>query len=71
MFAVHYFTNKDLLLSQLTRIVPAVGDELKIKGRKGKVVSVKEVDEKIIHVQIALEAVKSKVIVDPSKNKKR
>ena len=71
MFAVHYFTNKDLLLSQLTRIVPAVGDELKIKGRKGKVVSVKEVDEKIIHVQIALEAVKSKVVVDPSKNKKR
>jgi hypothetical protein len=71
MFAVHYFTNKDLLLSQLTRIVPAVGDELKIKGRKGKVVSVKEVDEKIIHVQMALEAVKSKVVIDPSKNKKR
>ncbi len=71
MFAVHFFEKKNLLLSQLTRIIPGVGEDLKIKGRKAKVLSIKHVDEKNIHVIVALEVVKSKVFVDTSKNKKR
>lgn len=72
MFAVHFFENKNQLLTQLLRRVPSVGEDLTIKGRKGKVSSVTSIDEKNIHVQIILETVKSnKLIVDNSKKKKR
>ncbi len=72
MFAVHFFENKNQLLCQLLTRVPTVGEELTIKGRKGKIVSVKNVDEKHINVQIALEAVKKNTpVVDNSKKKKR
>lgn len=72
MFNVYFFENKNPLLSQLLKRVPAVDEALTIKGRKGKVSSVTNIDEKNIHVQVILETVnKSKVIVDNSKKKKK
>jgi hypothetical protein len=73
MFVVNFFENKNHLLSQLLRRVPAVGEDLTIKGRKGKVSSVNNIDEKNIHVEVVLEAVnKNKTaLVDNSKKKKR
>ncbi|WP_264188222.1 hypothetical protein [Mesobacillus subterraneus] len=62
------------MLNQLLKRVPEVGEDLKIKGRKGKVASVTEIDEKTYHVQVALEAkVKAKpgAAADPAKKKKR
>ena len=71
MFAVHFFENKNLLLSQIRQRAPSVGEDLKIKGRKGKVSSVNSVNDTIIHVQVILETVnKKKLIVDNSKKKK-
>jgi hypothetical protein len=72
MFVVYFFDNKNLLLSQLRKQAPSVGEDLTIKGRKGKVSSVNRVDEKNIHVQVALEVVsKNKLLVDNSKKKKK
>ena len=72
MFAVHFFNNKNNLLSQLLRNIPVVGEKLSIKGRKGTVLSVLNIDEKTIHVQVSLETVtKNKFMVDNSKKKKR
>lgn len=72
MFVVYFFDNKNLLLTQLLKHVPTVGEELTIKGRKGKVSSVSSIDERKIHVQVILENVnKNKLIVDNSKKKKR
>jgi hypothetical protein len=72
MFVVHFFENKNALLNQLLKRVPAVGEDLTIKGRKGKVTSVTEVDEKTVHVQVTLEAIKkATLIADPGKKKKR
>ncbi|CRK82797.1 hypothetical protein [Neobacillus massiliamazoniensis] len=72
MFVVHFFDNKKLLLNQLLKRVPSVGEDLTIKGRKGKVSSVVSIDEKNYHVQVLLETVnKNKLIVDNSKKKKR
>jgi len=72
MFVVYFFDNKNLLLSQLLKSVPAVGEDLTIKGRKGKVSSVNNIDEKNVHVQITLESVKKITpLVDNSKKKKR
>lgn len=72
MFAVHFFQNKNLLLTQLLKRVPSVGEHITIKGRKGVVSSVASMDEKNIHVQIILENITKKpLIVDHSKKKKR
>ncbi|MCM3727009.1 hypothetical protein M3226_15090 [Neobacillus cucumis] len=73
MFAVHFFENKNLLLSQLLQRVPSVGEELKIKGRKGKVSSVTNVEQNKFHVQVVIEKVtKGKTaVVDQSKKRKR
>jgi hypothetical protein len=71
VFVVNFYENRNLLLSQLLKQVPAVGDELKIKGRKGKVANVTAEGSKI-DVQVKLEAVqKGKLVEDLSKKKKR
>jgi hypothetical protein len=73
MFDVYFFENKNLLLSQVRKLVPAEGEDIKIKGRKGKVLNVTSVDEKKIHVHVSLETISksSKLVVDNSKKKKR
>ena len=74
MFVVHFLENKNQLLSQLLKNVPSVGEVVVIKGRKGKVTSITNLDEKNIQVQLFFEKVivnKGKAIVDNSKKKKR
>ncbi|MFL6562523.1 MAG: hypothetical protein ACJ8MO_41290, partial [Bacillus sp. (in: firmicutes)] len=72
MFAVHFIENNNVVLTQLLQRVPAEGEELRIKGRKGKVSSVKTIDDLNIHVQVIFEVVKkNNFIVDNSKKKKR
>ncbi|NKE04194.1 MULTISPECIES: hypothetical protein [Mesobacillus] len=73
MFVVHFFENRTELLNQLRQQVPAVGEDLKIKGRKGKVTSVLAVDEQTYHVQLTLEskAKQAQAAADLSKKKKR
>jgi hypothetical protein len=73
MFVVYFFENKNLLLSQLLKTVPSVGEDLTIKGRKGKVTSVNSFDENKIHVQVIIETVNKnkQLIVDNSKKKKK
>jgi glycine cleavage system H lipoate-binding protein len=72
MFAVHFIEKNNVLLTQLLNRVPTEGEELKIKGRKAKVESVKNIDDLNIHVQVTIEVVKqNKLVVDNSKKKKR
>ncbi|WP_462413576.1 hypothetical protein [Neobacillus sp. Marseille-QA0830] len=73
MYAVYFYENKNLLLSQLVKRVPTVGEEVKIKGKKGKVSSVTN-EEDHYHVQVVIEKVvvkKNQAAADPSKKKKR
>lgn len=73
MFAVHFLENKNVLLTQLLRRVPEEGEAIKIKGRKGTVEKVTNVDEKNIQVQVVLEKVNKnkQAALDPSKKKRR
>ncbi|PWW32100.1 hypothetical protein DFO73_101363 [Cytobacillus oceanisediminis] len=72
MFIVYYIEGRNILLNQLCKNVPKDGEEIKIKGRKGKVLSVQQIDENKVHVQVTLERVdKNKVVLDNSKKKKR
>lgn len=72
MVVVHFFDNKTVVLSQLLKNLPIVDENIKIKGRKGKVLSVKAVDEKQIHVQVLFEQiVKAQLPAKDNKKKKR
>lgn len=71
MYTVHYYEDKTLLLSQLLSRVPAVGENLKIKGRKSNVSNVLMIDERTFHVQVIQEKVKKVKFEDLSKKKKR
>jgi hypothetical protein len=70
MYVVHFFENKNPLLVQFRNQVPSVGEDIKIKGKKGKVSSVHSLDERNIEVQILVEKVKIKAVVDPRKNRR-
>jgi hypothetical protein len=73
MVAIHFFENKFIVLSQLLNHIPSVDENIKIKGRKGKVVSVEQMGENKFHVHVLLEeATKKKLLAqEDSKKKKR
>lgn len=72
MFAVHYFENKREILHRLQDNIPSEGDQIRIKGRNGRVLSLTPIDAKNIYVHILLEPKKAKFIpVDPRKKKRR
>ncbi|WP_342598182.1 hypothetical protein MHB48_11270 [Psychrobacillus sp. FSL H8-0483] len=74
MFAIHFFENNTRLLIQALRRIPSVEEELKIKGRKGKVISVKMMEENIYHVHVEFEKIVVKNLAaakDLGKKKKR
>lgn len=74
MMVVHFLENKNILLTQLLKNVPSVGDQVVIKGRKGKVSNVTSVDENQIQVQLFFEKIvvkTGKSVVDNTKKKKR
>jgi hypothetical protein len=72
MFVISFIENRTILLCQFRKQTPSVGDAITIKGRKGNVVNVENVDEKHVHVQVALKNIdKKKLPVDNSKKKKK
>ncbi|MFB3160887.1 hypothetical protein ABLO26_05890 [Neobacillus sp. 179-J 1A1 HS] len=74
MYVVHFFEEKVEILNQLLGSVPALGEPITVKGRKGKVTGVDQVDDKHVHVQITVEKapIKNKPsAADLAKKKKR
>ncbi|MEE6452481.1 MULTISPECIES: hypothetical protein [Bacillaceae] len=70
MIVVHYIEKNVELLNQLLKNVPSEGDAIFIKGRKGKVLSVNQINDKHVHVIVELEVIK-KVQVLAKDDKKR
>ncbi|QTD43131.1 hypothetical protein [Sporosarcina sp. Te-1] len=71
MFAVHFYENKTYVLNQALRTVPAINEEIRIKGRKGKVVSVEEMEENQYFVFVEFEKIIAKGKADAQDTKKR
>ncbi len=71
MYVVHYFENKNLLLTQLVQNVPTVDEAIKIKGKKGKVTKITDIDARNIHVQVQLDPIVIKKAIDDSKKRRR
>ncbi|AWE06957.1 hypothetical protein DCE79_05885 [Lysinibacillus sp. 2017] len=72
MYAIHYFENNSPALSQCLRRIPEVDENIKIKGRKGKVVNIAQIAEDKYHVHLVLEKlVKKETLLLDDKKKKR
>ncbi|QCR32707.1 hypothetical protein [Lysinibacillus sp. SGAir0095] len=71
MFAVHFYERNSLFISKLLNEVPVIGSEIKLKGRKGIITGVSEIEENKYHVQIELEAIKKIPLVSAVDKKKR
>lgn len=73
MFVVHFFEDRNELLNQLLGRVPSEGEDVVIKGRKGKVSSVASMDDTHVHVHLFFEKPvqnKNKLVVDNKKKKR-
>lgn len=72
MLAIHYFEKNTSLLSQCLKRVPEVDESIKIKGRKGKVVNVIQIEEDKYHVYVVLEKIiKKEPLLKGDKKKRR
>lgn len=72
MYAIQFFENNTLVLSQLLRRIPSIDENLRIKGRKGKVLDVKKIEENLYHVHVWFEpVVKYQPVLKDNKKKKR
>ena len=71
LFAVHYLENNTPVLSQCLERIPEIDEDLKIKGRKGKVVNVVQIEESKYHVHVVLEKINKKQALLKDDKKKR
>ncbi|KOS60158.1 hypothetical protein FJQ98_10790 [Lysinibacillus agricola] len=71
MFVTHFYENKTSVLSQLLVSLPTVEENIKIKGRKAKVVQILQIDDNNYHVSIIFEKVPKKQPLKEIGKKKR
>ncbi|MCG7434864.1 hypothetical protein AB9L15_11970 [Lysinibacillus fusiformis] len=71
MFVTHYYENKTSVLSQLLVKLPAIEEDIRIKGRKAKVTEVLQIDDNHYHVKIIFEKVPKKQPLKDLGKKKR
>ena len=71
MFAIHYFEKNTSLLSQYLERIPEVDESIKIKGRKGKVLDVIQIEDNKYHVNVVLEKIVNKEALLKDDKKKR
>ena len=73
MYAIHYYEHKTEVLNLLSRTIPSIDEQVKIKGRNGKVISVLQIKENVYQVFIEFEKVvdKRKIAANDLGNKKR
>lgn len=71
MYGIHYYENNTLVLSQFLKSIPSVDENIKIKGRKGKVVIVKMVDEHKYQVHVVFDPIIKSPVKEIDKKKRK
>jgi len=71
MYVTHFYENKTSVLSQLLVSLPTVEDNIKIKGRKAKIVQITQIDDHNYHVRIIFEKIPKKQPLKEIGKKKR
>lgn len=71
MKIVHFIEENTVVLCQLLNQLPSENDAIKIKGRKGKVLTVKNVENHILQVYVSLEKrVKNQPLTNDKKKRR-
>lgn len=62
MYSIHFYEGKTYVLNQALRNIPSIDEDVRIKGRKAKVLNMEEIKENVYYVYIEFEkiVVKSK-----------
>ncbi|MBF8416942.1 hypothetical protein ABET14_03005 [Heyndrickxia coagulans] len=72
MKTVHYYENQQHILSQLVNRVPVCDQDIRIKGRNGKIKDILEITENVYRVQVQFEpAAKKRTVTVDNKKKRR
>lgn len=71
MVTIQFFDENGLLLSQLRKDIPVLEQEIKIKGKKGKVISVSKHSDTLYHINVQLDKVVKASALAIDKKKKR
>ncbi|MDM5233188.1 hypothetical protein [Lysinibacillus pakistanensis] len=71
MFVTHFYEGKTSVLSQLLVNLPAVEENIKIKGRKAKIIEVNQINNNNYQVRIVFEIIPKKQPIKELGKKKR
>ncbi|EOR22911.1 hypothetical protein KGR20_15530 [Cytobacillus oceanisediminis] len=71
MVTIHFFENSTNVLTQLRQEIPNIDQQVKIKGRKGKVLSINQVKDHVYQVNIEFEKIVKKAAVAADNKKRR
>lgn len=71
MKVVHFYEGKENILIQLLENIPPVDQPIKIKGRRGKVIQVNEIDERFVNVFIEFDKIRKRTTTSTLYNKRR
>ncbi|UTI41166.1 hypothetical protein [Niallia sp. RD1] len=71
MVTIRFFENSTNVLTQLRQEIPNIDQQVKIKGRKGKVLSINQVKDHVYQVNIEFEKIVKKAAVAADNKKRR
>lgn len=73
MYSIHFYENDLYVLNQALQNIPVVNENIRIKGRTGKVISVEKVEENKFFVYVEFEKIvdKNKDNIQGGKKRKR
>ncbi len=73
MYSIHYYEGKTYVLNKASRIIPNVNENVRIKGRNGKIINVEKMGETKYFVFVEFEKIgdKSKLASYDTKKKKK
>ena len=71
MMVIHIYENRTEVLNQFVVRIPAVDEDIRVKGRKAKVVQVNQIDENKYHVHVIYEKIPKKQPLSKELGKKK
>ncbi|KOS68675.1 preprotein translocase subunit SecA [Lysinibacillus contaminans] len=71
MMVIHIYENRTEVLNQFVVRIPTVDEDIRVKGRKAKVVQVNQIDEKKYHVHVIYEKIVKKQPLTKELGKKK
>ncbi|MCM3584266.1 hypothetical protein M3182_00740 [Mesobacillus maritimus] len=70
MYVIHFVEDKKRILTQFVQKIPSVDDQVKIKGKKAKVIRVEPQEQKQVDIHIVTEKIVKKNTKEPPKKRR-